>query len=79
VLSTKDITTRLDRLIEIGESMNNSKMDSLEKEMRSIHDWRIKRESSVQSTSDTMTWFWRFAPWIVGMIFMAAEFKYLKG
>lgn len=77
MLSTKEIIVRLDRLIDIGESMHSSKLESIERELDSLHDWRIERKSKTENTSNTMTWMWRLGPMLIAMVFMFAEFKYL--
>lgn len=77
VLSTKDVITRLDKLIELGEAMQSSKVAAIEKELSSLHDWRIERRTKAEDTSTAMTWMWRLGPMVIAMVFMFAEFKYL--
>lgn len=76
-MSAKEIITRLDRLIELGESMQSSKVEAIEKELSSLHDWRIARTTKSEDTSTVMTWMWRLGPMLIAIVFIIAEFKYL--
>lgn len=77
MLSNKDVIARLDKLTEIVESMQSSRVIAIEEELAKLHDWHTASDAKSSNTSNTMTWFWRIAPWIIGMAVMAGEFKYL--
>lgn len=73
----KEILLRMDRLIEIGESMQSSKVEAMEDKLAELHDWHTKSEAKTENTSDTMKWIWRLGPMLVAMTVMFAELKYL--
>lgn len=77
MLSNKEVITRLDKLIELGEAMQSSKVAAIEMELKELHDWHTTSTAKSDNTSNTMTWMWRLGPMVIAMVFMFAEFKYL--
>ncbi len=73
-----EVVTRLDRIIELIETMGSEQLKKMREEVTELHDWRITT-TAIKNTKTNLLSVLRWGgPWVVAFLFVLFEHKFMK-
>lgn len=71
-----EVITRLDRVIELLETMSGDEAKAIKGELKELHDWRLTCTAKKNSNNRMIDMVRFFGPWLFALLFVLFEHKF---